>query len=290
MNHPRAANGQQGIALVLVLWLILLMTVIAASHARVIRTETRLASNQLEAARARSLAEAAAYHAVLEMLVRDEAQRWRADGGIHRLDSPGGTVEIAVRDTRGLVDINKVAATLLDKVLEGAGVAEQARAGLVDATLDWRDKDDLKHLNGAEDDDYRRAGLPWGARDGPFSSVEEFRYVLGMNDVLFNRLAPYLTVHAGQGRIDVSLAPPWLAGLLTDVQRPTSTRDIQLRQGGTFRISVRATGTGGATASLDTVVRIAPTGKQPYSILSWRAPSIVLTTAPGGGEDQSTAG
>ena len=34
-------------------------------------------------------------------------------------------------------------------------------------------------LNGAEDADYEAEGLPYGAKDGPFQSVEELRQVLG---------------------------------------------------------------------------------------------------------------
>jgi general secretion pathway protein K len=46
---------------------------------------------------------------------------------------------------------------------------------LVDAILDWRDEDDLHLVNGAEDPDYKAAGLPYGAKDGPFDSLEELQ-------------------------------------------------------------------------------------------------------------------
>ena len=173
---------QRGIALVVVLWLLVLLTVIAASHARVIRTETRLASNQVEASKARSLAEAGANHAIIELLVRDEAQRWSVNGSVNHIRYEDGDVAIAIRDARGLIDINKAQAALLDTVLTGVGLDQTQRQALVDAILDWRDKDSLKRIKGAEDDDYRRAGLKWAARDGDFSSVEEFRYVLGMTN------------------------------------------------------------------------------------------------------------
>ena len=87
-KHLRRAQPkqawQQGIALVVVLWLLVLMTVIAASHARIIRTETRLASNQVENSKARSLAEAGVHHAILELLVRDEEDALRANLEFHR--------------------------------------------------------------------------------------------------------------------------------------------------------------------------------------------------------------
>lgn len=281
-KHLRRAqpkqSSQQGIALVVVLWLLVLMTVIAASHARIIRTETRLASNQVENSKARSLAEAGVHHAILELLVRDEEQRWPVNGSINRIRYEGGSVDIAIRDVRGLVDINSASAELLDTVLAGTGIEETQRKALVDATLDWRDKDSLKHINGAEDDDYRRAGLKWAARDGAFSSVEEFRYILGMTNPLFERLAPYLTVHSGQANITLDYAPPWLFSVLAETQESSSSANITRRNdGSTFQITVWATSNGGSSASLDAVVRIAATSDPAYTILSWRAPARSIT-------------
>ena len=281
-KHLRRAQPkqawQQGIALVVVLWLLVLMTVIAASHARIIRTETRLASNQVENSKARSLAEAGVHHAILELLVRDEELRWPVNGSINRIRYEGGSVAIAIRDVRGLVDINSASAELLDNVLAGTGIEETQRKALVDATLDWRDKDSLKHINGAEDDDYRRAGLKWAARDGAFSSVEEFRYVLGMTNPLFERLAPYLTVHSGQANIMLDYAPPWLFSVLAETQESSTSANITRRNdGSTFQITVWATSNGGSSASLDAVVRIAATSDPAYTILSWRAPARSIT-------------
>ena len=131
-NHRLNAGGgfqrlcplsrQRGLALVMVLWLLILLTVIAASHARVVRTETRLASNYVEAGKARSLAEAGAHHAIIELLVRDQDQRWPVDGSVNRIRLDDGVVAIAIRDARGLVDINTARPALLDKLLAGLGL------------------------------------------------------------------------------------------------------------------------------------------------------------------------
>lgn len=271
-------NRQRGIALVLVLWLLVLLTVIAASHARNIRTETRLAANQVEAARARALAEAGISHAILELFVRDMQERWQADGKVYQLDLDGGTVAVAIRDTSGLIDLNTVDAPLLDRVLAAIGVDEVKRAGLIGATLDWRDKDSLKHDNGAEDDDYRLAGIQWGVRDDAFSSIEEYRYVLGMTNAIFEELAPYLTVHSKHLGVSLEYAPPWLLDVLgetEDVSAASSPTTARGRNAGhpTYKISLWATTKQGSTASLDVVVKLNPVADQGYTILSWRAPS-----------------
>lgn len=278
---PQMKGRQHGIALVIVLWLLVLMTVIAASHARVIRTETRLASNQVDAGKARSLAEAGAHHAILELLVKDETLRWPVNGSVNRVSYDDGVVAIAIRDARGLIDINKVPAATLDTVLTGLGMAQAEREALVGATLDWRDTDNLKHINGAEDDDYRRAGMKWAARDGAFSSIEEFRYVMGMTNPLFEQLAPYLTVHSGQAGVNLDFAPPWLVSVLSSTEEPPRTGAAAARGGSVFHITVWSTSSGGSNASIDLVASISPRSDPAYTILSWRSPARSIPRTSG---------
>lgn len=270
-NH----HQQRGIALVMVLWLLVLMTVIASSHSRNIRTETRLAFNHVESGKARNLAEAGVYHAIMELLVADNKERWPVNGSIHHVRFDDGVAAISIRDTRGLVDINTAHGATLDTLLAGAGIEdEQQRQQLVDATLDWRDKDNLKHMYGAEDDDYRHAGLQWGARDDLFTSIEEFRYVLGMTNPLFEYLAPYLTVHSGETDINPDYAPQWLIDVF-NLKRNISASAGQPAPGAssTLQISVLVTTTGGTTASLGAVVQLSAKKDEPYKVLSWRTPA-----------------
>jgi len=277
---------QQGIALVMVLWLLVLMSVIAASHARNIRTETRLTTNQVEASRARALIEAGVSHAVLELFVRDGSERWQMDGTVYQLPLDGGNVAIAVRDTSGLIDLNTVDALLLDKVLAAIGVDEQQRGELIGATLDWRDKDSLKHDNGAEDEDYRLAGMPWGVRDGPFTSIEEYRYVMGMTNRIFEQLAPYLTVQSNHRGVSLDYAPPWLREVLGGTEDEPGRKPPVFASGRnagntTYKISLWATTEQGSKASLDVVVKLNSAAPQGYTIISWRAPSWSASGEPG---------
>jgi general secretion pathway protein K len=271
----RAPEAQRGVALVLVLWLLVLLTVIASSHAQNMRIETQLASHQLDAARARALAETGVYRAIMELLVTGDANRWAVDGSPVAIETEAGNLSIVIRDASGLIDLNTVQAPLLDKVMVAAGVEAARREALVAATLDWRDQDEFRHLSGAEADDYRRAGLSWTPRNGRFSSVEEFRYVLGMSSELFERLAPYLTVWSGQRSVDPAFAPPWLAAVLfgADTGAPPTESGRPTRSANSvYHIAVKSRTAGGAIASLVTVVRITGATERPYTILSWQEP------------------
>ena len=282
-NIPAGAGRQRGIALVVVLWLVVLITVIGSSHARNARIETSLAFNHVGSAKARALAEAGINRAIMELFTSNAGTRWPLDGSVHQLQLDSGRVNIAIRDASGLLDLNNADPLQLEAVLEATGAEEAVRQRLVDAILDWRDKDKLRRLHGAEDSDYRHAGLDWGTRDGLFVSVDELRYVLGMTPELFEQLAPYLTIFSGQSNVDLKYAPPWLYSALTHRERePTEGLAAEGTQPvGPFHITAWATSNSGARASVEAVLRIAQTGEEPYTILSWREPARSRKITPG---------
>ena len=277
------AGRQRGIVLVVVLWLVVLITVIASSHARNMRIETTLAFNHVGTAKARALAEAGINRAIMELFVSNTDIRWPLNGTARQIQLDSGRVNIAIRDASGLLDLNKADPTQLEAVLEAAGTEEAVRLRLVDAILDWRDKDQLRRLHGAEDDDYRHAGLDWGSRDGLFASIDELRYVLDMTHELFERLAPYLTVHSGQSDVNLKYAPPWLFSALTsrELEGTESLAGVDTQPAGPFHITAWATSHSGARASVEAVLSIARTGEQPYTILSWHEPARSRKMPPG---------
>ena len=88
-----------------------------------------------------------------------------------------------------------------------AGTDPEQADALTGAILDWRDTDSDAQVNGAEDPDYRAAGMLYGAKDQPFSSVEELRQVLGMTPELYRTLAPALTVYSRRSKVNPIFAP-----------------------------------------------------------------------------------
>jgi general secretion pathway protein K len=272
-------------AMVLVLWLIVLLGIMAAGHSRNAHTDTRLASQQLQAAKASGLAEAGINHMILEMLGSDSGRNIPVDGSVFTRRIGEKTVTLAVRETLGLVDLNAADPKLLDTVLRAAGVDEMQRLRLVDTIQDWRDKDDLTHLNGFEDDDYIAAGMPWRSRDAAFAAIDELKYLPGMTQDTFERLAPLVTVYSGRGKINPDLAPPVLAaaarGDSPPVSTPTGNPANQGARNGTYHIYASA-GDSGANASIEAVVSVSRSSQRPFTILEWREPSRqVLPPVPG---------
>jgi general secretion pathway protein K len=267
-------------ALVLALWLIVLLSIMAAGHSRNAHNDTQIASRQLQSAKARGLAEAGINHMILEMIAANSRRKIPLDGSVITRRIGDDLVTIAVRDTRGLVDINRADPGLLDAALIAAGADETQRPHLVDSIQDWRDKDDLRRLNGVEDNDYVSAGMPWRSRDSAFVALEELKYLPGMSQDVFQRLAPLVTIYGGGGKTNFDLAPPALVAAVrgdplpvaNGVNTQQTAANRQIVSNGTFHIYASAAGSG-VVASIEAVVSVSRSSKRPFTILEWREPS-----------------
>jgi general secretion pathway protein K len=200
------ATAERGIALTVVLWAITLLAVIAVSFAYTVRIESALAANLVGRAKARALAEAGIAYAVFDLLRPLQLRHFTPDGTPYPWEIGAGVVTISVRDVSGLIDLNTASRDLLGGLLAAAGVVEEERNPLLDAIEDWRDPDDVPLLQGAEDKDYIAAGLPYGAKDGPFEDVTELQQVLGVSLELYRRIEKSLTIFSGQTGIDPTMA------------------------------------------------------------------------------------
>ncbi len=196
----------KGFALVLVLWVLSLLTIMAGSFALSMRREAAIVSGLSHNAQATAVAESGLAVAELMLLNPDQQQRWRTDGSIYQLDYTDAQVRIRLVAETGKIDINTADQALLEGLMTYAPLAAEEQTKLVNAILDWRDEDDLVHIDGAEKDEYKKAGLSYQPRNKPFQSVEELQLVLGMNEQIFNWLENRVTVYSGQPKVDLTQA------------------------------------------------------------------------------------
>lgn len=309
----RRRSPQRGIALVLVLWIIALLTIMALGLTTTQRTETALTRNQIEAARFRAQAETALSLTALNLLstpteATDPGAVWLPNGTAYPLIADGVELSVTLTNEASRIDLNAASRDQLAMLIELAqgeeGFDEVQRDALADAIVDWRDQDDLAQLNGAEDGAYEDAGLPYGAGDGPFNSVEELRQVLGMTRELYQRIAPHLTVHNETGRVEQRFAAPEvLAAIqgipLEDAVDLVTRRDQPLlpdgqqmqlgnRGGPLYRVRVAAERGDGGGRRMEALLRVQRGGQPPYQVL-WRrlgllAPSSAPATTPAADE------
>src|SRR5262245_41978492 len=202
-----SVNRQQGMALVVTLWVLTLLSLVAAAFMADSRTTSKLARNLVENAKAEALADAGVYRAIAALLDPDPARQPAVDGTSYRWKFGGGEILISIQDEAGKIDLNSAADKLIEGLFLSVGTEPERAKKLVQAIRDFSDADETKNDDGAEDDDYRAAGLVNGAKDGPFDSVAELQQVLGMNLELYGRVAAVLTVYSGSESIDPMTAP-----------------------------------------------------------------------------------
>ena len=78
-------------------------------------------------------------------------------------------------------------------------VPEEEVDALLDTIEDWRDSDDLRRLNGAEEDEYLADGRIIGPKNAPFESVEELQQVLGITPTLYESIYDFITISGQKG-------------------------------------------------------------------------------------------
>jgi len=200
-------KSQRGVALILVLWVITLLSVIAGNFAFSMRTESQMARNLLSTAQAQAQADAGLQRAWYELLKPPtELQRWTVDGSVHELVGEGAALRISIQDESGKIDINTASEALLRGLFRSVGVSEEDAAALADCVQDWREGGSLKRLHGAKVDDYRKAGRNYGPPNAPFTTVDELLRVLGVTPQMFRLLEPMVTVHTRQAGVNTAVA------------------------------------------------------------------------------------
>lgn len=227
-------QGECGVALVLVLWVIVLLTIIAISLVSTQRTELSMTVNTRQEFQARALVDAGTHFMLWQLLqVRDEGKQkaeWPADGLLRVWSFTGKQVRVSAVPETARIDLNSAPPELLVGLLKGAGLEGEEVARIKDAILDWRDPNSDHRLNGAEDADYKAAGLSYGAKDADFDSVDELRMVLGMTPELFASLAPSLTVYSKQPTINPDFASPEVLLAIPGLQPDQLTAHLELRR------------------------------------------------------------
>ncbi|CAI8834830.1 type II secretion system minor pseudopilin [Methylocaldum szegediense] len=207
---------QQGVALILVLWILALMTIMAGSFALSTQRESSLIINSRDRAKAVALADGGIHYAMFMLSLPNAAQRWRADGTPYRVTIGGVPVEVRIFDEGGKVDLNAARESTLRTLLSKVTQDEDLAVKLTDAILDWRDNDDLKRLNGAEAAEYLAAGLDQMPQNRNFLVLEELRGVLGVTPSLYRKLEPLFTIYSNADGVNPAKASASVLLALTD--------------------------------------------------------------------------
>jgi general secretion pathway protein K len=212
MKPPFSNNN--GVALVLVLWILAFLSVLVGEFCLAMRTEINITTNFKEETLSYYYAKAGVNLATHRLLyggifpesiegreeIRDEeAVEWHLGSHIPPISFGEGSIEIEIENESGKININYADSGLLSMMLNPFDLDERDRDIIVDSIQDWRDADDLHRLNGAENDYYESLVHPYSAKNDHFGSVEELLLVRGVTpEIFYGGLKEMITIYPGE--------------------------------------------------------------------------------------------
>ncbi len=231
------AHGESGVALVLALLFIVLLTVLVADFVYEMKVDASLIDAQnsdMEAYLSAKSGVATAMATLARDLIlsEDDAvannntgifdsldEPWAEPSALESLNNALGTFLIA--DEYGKINLNALIfdndipfQPLVD-ALEYLFTIREVEVSPVDAILDWIDTNDFSGPNGYENDFYENLKVPYSCKNGPMDSLEELLLIPGITlEVFFGDpelgqvpLTDLLTVHGHpQGKININTA------------------------------------------------------------------------------------
>jgi len=303
---------RRGFALVTVLWALVLLMIMAASFSQSLQRDSRLVRYNEDRAKGLALTDAGVHYALMMLSLPDPHRRWRSDGTLYTPNLPGGRLRIRIFDEAGKFDLNAAQEPTLRELLAKVIGDQQDRVdALTAAILDWRDPDDLVHLNGAEEAEYRQADKGHVPRNTNFQALEELQMVLGMTPAIYKRLEPVLTIYSGQNGINPTKASLEALLMLPGVDEAMARSYLEQRQAALPGVPVpfpiqfppgglRLTGGGDAAYTIyaeslteegqftgvRAVAKRQASGHSPYTFLSWKQLRSAYAELPGADQPQ----
>jgi len=205
-------TNQNGIALMVVLWILVLLMAIATEFAFSMKEEVNTTRNFKEDAESYHLAKAGIHLGMAEVLLPASFHALHSELGLvigtplpptmktqeeasevpknayRSIEREGislgrGTITYSLEDENSKIPINKATRNTLVKVLTIAGVENGEKRDIIaDSILDWIDANKNHRLNGAENDFYQNLTPPYFAKSAPIENLDELLKVRGINE------------------------------------------------------------------------------------------------------------
>ncbi|RUO70906.1 type II secretion system minor pseudopilin GspK [Pseudidiomarina salinarum] len=229
MRQQRSMKQQRGVALIIVMLVVALVSVIAVNMSGRMQTSVVRTANFQEAEQAYWYA-LSAEEIVKDLLLTELKD---ADGVVHRQQQwylqsqnaqlypvEGGAIGGVIRDLQACFNLNALKTAPEDQNLLTRRKAQLRMLMteameepdsytidvVVDSLADWLDEDsELGGSYGAEDADYESLRFPYRAANGMMTHISEFRLVRGVSQALFLELKPYICVLPRDSKLQINV-------------------------------------------------------------------------------------
>jgi general secretion pathway protein K len=209
----RLNSNQNGIAMMIVLWVLVLLIALATEFAFSMKMEVNTTRNYKEDTEGYYLAKAGLNLALAELIKNASFHSIHEEHGwimgnpittpeanpnpdnetepvqefdiVNRTDieMKNGTISYSIRDENGKISINSAPKATLNKLLAYSGVSEKLDQDTIsDSILDWIDVNKNHRLNGAEDNYYRTKSPPYFAKNGEIETLNELLKIRGITE------------------------------------------------------------------------------------------------------------
>lgn len=237
-NTKRRRQGERinsagnGYVFVIVLWVIVVLSFVAIGSLRSTRVAVNLEKIFEERAKNLYAAKNACLFALTKTLI-DSPQSVTGTATVSNIDidtkkdededseKPWGPkpepylitindmdCDIHIEDEGGKINLNTITDDNKDIMIDFlvSNKAEKKDAETItDSLLDWMDKDDLHHINGAETPYYEGLPEPYKAKNAQFDSTEELLLIKGITPNIFENIREEVTVF-GSDKININFA------------------------------------------------------------------------------------
>jgi len=197
-------NHQRGIALIIVMVSITVLSILAAGFAYSMKVETKLAMNANNESELLALGKSgvamAQWVLAQQLTISQEPydslnQVWAGGrGSMMTSNSPladvfmdniklgSGSFSLKIVDNERKMNINTADQALLDQAMRLIGVDAGDAGPITASILDWIDPDSGQRVGGTESDTYESADPPYQAKDGPIDELNELLLIRGISD------------------------------------------------------------------------------------------------------------
>ncbi|MFN2376024.1 MAG: type II secretion system minor pseudopilin GspK [Candidatus Binatia bacterium] len=218
-RRAAAGAGERGVALLLALLTMVLLTVVVIEFTVSTQVDYRRAAMWVAGRRAALVADGGVILA-MEVLRQDATfgdtdaltDIWARE--MPPIDTGAGMLSVRIEDEQGKLNLNGLASGALSPAGRRLQTLLQYLTldpGLASPLADWldRNRDTGPGALAAEAEWYARATPPYAPRNGPMASYAELALVRGFTPAVLSRLRPFVTVlPETDSRVNANTAPP----------------------------------------------------------------------------------
>ncbi|PHQ67597.1 MAG: hypothetical protein COB93_11010 [Sneathiella sp.] len=134
--------------------------------------------------------------------------------------------------------MNTASKILLETVIRSASETKEETTSIVDLIFDWRDADSNARPNGVEFSSYKSGDTSASIKNGKFEYIEELGHIAGINQNIFHKIKPDVTVLILKRGVDPRFASTNLMNIILSYNNIIARQFEESRETNSDRASI----------------------------------------------------